>query len=158
MNKFDDIMYRAGLTAQGCWDQMDEYDKAAIITFGELIVEECIAVIREKRAYAANPQQIAECVEKHFEEPTEETKKKIPSLTYDQLVAAGIIRPNERELIGEERDSIMQSLLHLVPYMTTNNQRFITDHFDYGGMKYQVTYMEDDTHVIEIDPTWKATK
>lgn len=44
MNKFDDLLYRAGLTAQGCWDQMDEYDKAAIYTFAQLLVEECVQV------------------------------------------------------------------------------------------------------------------
>ena len=40
--KFDDLMYRAGLTAQGCWDEMDEYDRNAIQKFAELIVRECI--------------------------------------------------------------------------------------------------------------------
>lgn len=42
MNKerHEDLMYEAGLTADGCWDQMDEYDKAAIIKYGELICKE----------------------------------------------------------------------------------------------------------------------
>lgn len=40
-SKFDDLMYRAGLTAQGCWDHMDEYDRKAIEKFAELIVREC---------------------------------------------------------------------------------------------------------------------
>jgi hypothetical protein len=38
----EDMMYRAGLTANGCWDQMDEYDRTAIEKFAELIVQECI--------------------------------------------------------------------------------------------------------------------
>ena len=33
-------MYRAGLTAQGCWDSMDQYDREAIEKFAELIIEE----------------------------------------------------------------------------------------------------------------------
>ena len=41
-DKFDDLMYQAGLTAQGGWDQMDDYDRTAILKFGELIVFECI--------------------------------------------------------------------------------------------------------------------
>ena len=42
MNKqIEDVMYHAGLTAQGCWDQMDEYDQKAIEKFAELIVREC---------------------------------------------------------------------------------------------------------------------
>ena len=35
-------MYRAGLTAQGCWDSMDDYDHKAIEKFAELIVLETI--------------------------------------------------------------------------------------------------------------------
>ena len=44
--KFDDLMYRAGLTAQGCWDEMDEYDRNAIQKFAELIVRECAEMVR----------------------------------------------------------------------------------------------------------------
>jgi hypothetical protein len=42
--QFDDLMYSAGLTAQGCWDQMDEYDRDAILKFAQLIVRECAKV------------------------------------------------------------------------------------------------------------------
>ena len=42
--KFEDLMYRSGLTASGCWDQLDEYDRKAIEKFGELIVKECVEV------------------------------------------------------------------------------------------------------------------
>jgi hypothetical protein len=42
--KFEDLMYRSGLTASGCWDQLDEYDRKAIEKFGELIVRECVEV------------------------------------------------------------------------------------------------------------------
>jgi hypothetical protein len=42
--KFEDLMYRSGLTASGCWDQLDEYDRKAIERFGELIVRECVEV------------------------------------------------------------------------------------------------------------------
>ena len=43
--KIEDLMYHAGLTAQGCWDEMDEYDRNAIEKFAELIVKECIQVL-----------------------------------------------------------------------------------------------------------------
>ena len=36
----EDLMYRAGLTAQGCWDSMDSYDREAIEKFAELIRED----------------------------------------------------------------------------------------------------------------------
>ncbi len=45
MNKrIEDLMYRAGLTAQGCWDELDDYDRNAIETFAQLIVKECAGV------------------------------------------------------------------------------------------------------------------
>ena len=40
--QFEELMYQAGLTAQGCWDEMDGYDHEAIEKFAELIVQECI--------------------------------------------------------------------------------------------------------------------
>ena len=39
--RLEDLMYRAGLTAQGCWDSMDQYDRAAIEKFAQLIIREC---------------------------------------------------------------------------------------------------------------------
>jgi len=54
-NKFDDLMYEAGLTAQGCWDEMDEYDRAAILKFGNLIVKECCQMMIDLEVkYPAN--------------------------------------------------------------------------------------------------------
>ena len=38
-------MYDAGLTAQGCWDEMDSYMHDAIEKFGELIVRRCISEV-----------------------------------------------------------------------------------------------------------------
>ena len=43
--RIEDLMYQSGLTAQGCWDQMDSYDRYAIEKFAELIVRECARVI-----------------------------------------------------------------------------------------------------------------
>ena len=43
--QIEKLMYHSGLTAQGCWDEMDEYDKQAIEKFAELIVKECIQVL-----------------------------------------------------------------------------------------------------------------
>ena len=65
----EDAMYRAGLTAQGCWDEMDEYDKTAIETFGELLIEECLVAIRHHSLRDDDMGAIiARAVEKHFEE------------------------------------------------------------------------------------------
>lgn len=40
-NQIDNLMYQAGLTAQGCWDEMDDYDRAAIQRFAKLIILHC---------------------------------------------------------------------------------------------------------------------
>ena len=40
--RIEELMYQAGLTAQGCWDEMDEYDRKAIERFADLILMECI--------------------------------------------------------------------------------------------------------------------
>ncbi len=43
MNKrFEDLMYHAGLTAQGCWDELGTYEQEAMEKFAELIVRECM--------------------------------------------------------------------------------------------------------------------
>lgn len=39
--RIEELMYRAGLTAQGCWDKLDAYDKQAMEKFAHLIVKEC---------------------------------------------------------------------------------------------------------------------
>jgi hypothetical protein len=41
-NLLDDLMYQAGMTAQGCWDNLDDYDKEAILRLAKLIVQECV--------------------------------------------------------------------------------------------------------------------
>jgi len=41
--QMENLMYLAGLTAQGCWDSMDDYDRAAVKKFAELIVQECMS-------------------------------------------------------------------------------------------------------------------
>ena len=38
-------LYQAGLTAQGCWDNLDDYAKAGIEKFAELIIRECSNVV-----------------------------------------------------------------------------------------------------------------
>ena len=39
--RINDLMYHAGLTAQGCWDEMDDYAREAILKLAKLIVREC---------------------------------------------------------------------------------------------------------------------
>jgi hypothetical protein len=45
--RIENCLYQAGLTAQGCWDELDDYAKKGIEKFAELIVRECANYIRE---------------------------------------------------------------------------------------------------------------
>ena len=38
--RIDLLMYQSGLTAQGCWDSMDDYDREAIEKFAGLILQD----------------------------------------------------------------------------------------------------------------------
>ena len=60
--KLEDLMYYSGLTASGCWDQLDEYDRKAIEKFGELIVFECI-----KLAVFKGDATTGKAIKEHFE-------------------------------------------------------------------------------------------
>ncbi len=45
MNKhIDQCLYQAGLTAQGCWDELGTYEQEAIERFAELLVRQCAEV------------------------------------------------------------------------------------------------------------------
>jgi len=49
MNKnIENCLYQAGLTAQGCWDELDDYAREGIEKFAELIVMECERVVCDK--------------------------------------------------------------------------------------------------------------
>jgi len=41
-DRFESLMYHAGMTAQGCWDEMDSYQREAVERFALLIVKQCI--------------------------------------------------------------------------------------------------------------------
>lgn len=43
--RFESLMYHAGMTAQGCWDEMDSYQREAVEKFAKLIVREMCQVI-----------------------------------------------------------------------------------------------------------------
>lgn len=42
--RIEHCLYQAGLTAQGCWDQLGTYEQQAIERFAQLIVQECAEV------------------------------------------------------------------------------------------------------------------
>ena len=54
-------LYQAGLTAQGCWNELDDYAKEAIQKFAELIVKECIDIADKAEPYKSN-----DLIRQHF--------------------------------------------------------------------------------------------
>jgi len=45
-DRIENCLYQAGLTAQGCWDEFDDYARQGIEKFAELIVKECVDCAR----------------------------------------------------------------------------------------------------------------
>ena len=69
MNKqLEDLMYHAGLTASGCWDRMDDYDRKAIEKLALLIVNECADIAQQhNKSPVAAPLAIGHVIREHFE-------------------------------------------------------------------------------------------
>ena len=65
--RIEHLMYLAGLTAQGCWDKLDDYDRNAIEKFAELIVRECIERVGVYRVRMdSSPANIIQDIKEHF--------------------------------------------------------------------------------------------
>jgi hypothetical protein len=45
--RIENCLYQAGLTAQGCWDELDDYAREGIEKFAQLIVRECAEICLE---------------------------------------------------------------------------------------------------------------
>lgn len=67
---------------------------------------------------------------------------------YNFLIRIGAIRPGERTLEGQEKEEMWVMLTLLTPTHSTNNQRFITEHYCYGDKKYEVTFFDDNEYEI----------
>jgi hypothetical protein len=63
-DKLEELMYHAGLTAQGCWDNIDDYDRKAIEKFAELIVKEMLQTCEDHPAWTGR--MIGEQIKQHF--------------------------------------------------------------------------------------------
>ena len=46
--KFEELWYQSGLTAQGCWDSLDDYDRAAVERLASLIVDDVIKLLQQE--------------------------------------------------------------------------------------------------------------
>jgi hypothetical protein len=52
-DKLDELMYCSGMTAQGCWDEMDSYQQNAINLLVKYVAKECMSVIVQNRNFAS---------------------------------------------------------------------------------------------------------
>ena len=72
MNKhIDHCLYLAGLTASGCWEDLDTYTQEGIKRFADFIVAEAIAVVQKRFMGDLNREdmEVRRCVDdlkKHF--------------------------------------------------------------------------------------------
>ncbi len=41
-NNLENLLYQSGLTANGSWDQMDQYDQEAVLRLLEMTVKQCL--------------------------------------------------------------------------------------------------------------------
>jgi len=64
--QIEKLMYHSGLTAQGCWDEMDDYDKQAIEKFAELIVHECVDMVDNAVTHREPASTYANKIKQHF--------------------------------------------------------------------------------------------
>lgn len=64
--KIDELMYHAGLTAQGCWDEMDSYDKQAILKFAELIIKDCEIALKPMLRDMISRGKAVDLIKEHF--------------------------------------------------------------------------------------------
>jgi hypothetical protein len=44
--RIEHCLYQAGLTAQGCWEDLDTYTQEGIEKFAELIIRHCASQVR----------------------------------------------------------------------------------------------------------------
>ena len=58
-------LYESGLTAQGCWDELDDYAKESIERFAELIVRECADIA--DRESSQPYESYGELIKQYFE-------------------------------------------------------------------------------------------
>lgn len=65
-NRIEDLMYECGLTAQGCWDSFDEYDKDAIEKLIHLVIQDCINILEEGNRTQMTSQGGADMIKMHF--------------------------------------------------------------------------------------------
>ncbi len=64
--RIEHCLYESGLTAQGCWDEFDDYAKQGIERFAELIVKECGVALSPMLRDMISRGQAHDLIKEHF--------------------------------------------------------------------------------------------
>jgi len=59
-------LYEAGLTAQGCWEELDDYAKEGIERFAKLIIKECADLVDDPEDHDDLYVSDGDMIKKHF--------------------------------------------------------------------------------------------
>lgn len=65
-DRLEELMYDAGLTAQGGWDSMDQYQRDAVTKFAELIIYDCANLFPLTFTDEQYQRRIDKTIRKHF--------------------------------------------------------------------------------------------
>jgi len=58
--RIDHCLYLAGLTADGCWNELGTYEQEAIERFALLIVRECVSILSAPEYIMNHPEELAD--------------------------------------------------------------------------------------------------
>ena len=75
----EEILYKSGLTAQGCWDEMDQYAHDAIIRAIEFAAKECADVCMSQADKRNIRKNFGLAVESNIKYPSPEAVNSIES-------------------------------------------------------------------------------
>jgi hypothetical protein len=65
-DRIEHCLYQAGLTAQGCWGELDDYAKQGIEKFAELLIRECAGIFPLQFTDEPHQRRIDKTILKHF--------------------------------------------------------------------------------------------
>jgi len=64
--RIEQCLYLSGLTAQGCWDELDDYAKQGIYKFAELIVREGVDLLPADMTHGPDSRPLLQVFKEHF--------------------------------------------------------------------------------------------
>lgn len=75
----EEIIYSAGLTAQGCWDELDDYARDGIVRAIQMAAQECASICMSQADRKNIRKNFGLPVESNVKYPSPEVKNSIES-------------------------------------------------------------------------------